>query len=197
MMIYATVGVPFTIAYYTLIADIITIIIARLIRKLEGKLLKRSKVNHLEIKVFITSFLLHTVVLHLACALMSTLATPKLSYVDTMYFMFQTVTTIGYGDVYPHFSDHWSIKSRAIFWIVQALSLLGLALSAAIITAMVKYLESLKAKKLKAALSSLSTRNKNSERNRSNKIINSLPPGLPLGALAIKNLGEGSMEKLS
>ena len=187
-MIYASVGIPFTIAYYSLIADIITILIARLIRKLERKLLKRRQVHHLEIKVFLMSCLFNTVFLHVPCALMSTLATPKLSYIDSMYFMFQTITTIGYGDIYPHFSDQRSVKSYVIIGIVDALSLLGLALVAAVIAAMVKYLEALKAKKLQAVLSSLTKRNKNSDYR--TEIIN----WLPLGALKASSLGEKSAD---
>ena len=190
-MIYASAGIPFTIAYYSLIADIITILIAKLIRKLERKLLKRRKVNHLEIKVFLMSCLFSNVFLHLSCALISTLATPKLSYIDSMYFMFQTITTIGYGDVYPHYGDPQSIKSYAITLIVGYLSLLGLALLAAVIASMVKYLESLKAKKLRAVLSSLSKGNKNSD------YPTELIDWLPLGALKTSSLGKKSTEMLN
>ena len=168
-----------------------------MIHSFEQRLLERRRVQQLQIKVFLISSLANLVFLNLSCILTSILATPRLSFVDSIYYWFQTITTIGYGDVYPHFSDEASLKLHFITSLVVIISTLGLGLTASLIASVVKYLQSLKAKKLRVMLSSLSRRTKKSDKNSSRETISttSTTNMTTMFSSNQENLGERSREK--
>ena len=174
VMFYASIGIPLNVVFHCLLGDTITKMIAKLIHRVEYKLLKRRRVHKLPVKVFFLSSLANVVFLNLSCILISVLLTPKLSYIDSMYYWFQTVTTIGYGDVYPDYIEQGSIRSVLLTAITGILFLFGIGLTSSLVAAIVKYLDSLKAKQLRVALSSFSIRKKKMDKYCSGEVIDDI-----------------------
>ncbi len=99
LMLFATLGIPLALAFYTVAGEIITTSISRLITKIEVCWLKRDHVEKLEAKKLLGSFILLTCYSAIVSKLICTAAFQDVSAVDSSYMIFQTVTTIGYGDI--------------------------------------------------------------------------------------------------
>ena len=68
--------------------------------------------------------------------------------IDSTYYWFQTLTTIGYGDVYPN-AEHDDLMQ----FITKLLHVFGLGIIASLITAAVKLVTEINGKKIGRVLS--------------------------------------------
>ena len=96
-MFFATLGIPLALAVYTTAGEIIEYWIDYLITKIERKCCRRQQVKNVARKrFFVASLLVLTVMM---VGTWFSVLSSKLSFIDSLYFGFQTLTTIGYGDV--------------------------------------------------------------------------------------------------
>ena len=96
-MLFATLGIPLALAVYTTAGEIIEYWIDCLITKIECKCCRRQQVNNLARKRFFVASLLVLSVMMLGA--WYSVFSSELSFIDSLYLGFQTLTTIGYGDV--------------------------------------------------------------------------------------------------
>lgn len=100
-MVYAIIGIPISISMYTSASDLVTAAIRNSLRYIEIKCFKKDQVKFLHTKTVCISFTL-LLIFFFSLAYSNTLeGHGNLTMIDSTYYWFQTLTTIGYGDVYP------------------------------------------------------------------------------------------------
>ncbi len=134
-----------TVALYTEAADFIKKIIARLIRRVETSIFKRNTVTHVTCKTLVILVILNMTTLFTVTVIT---AQSNLNFVDSLYFWFQTLTTIGYGDVYP---EH---KHSFADVMMKLILIFGMGITASIISSVACLIDEVNGRKLKTALSS-------------------------------------------
>ena len=105
-IIYATIGIPLSISMYNYASDLVTSATRNTIIFFEKKLFKKTRTKHLDGKTLFLSFLIF-ILFFISLVYFNTLDNHgNLSVIDSTYYWFQTLTTIGYGDVYPEFEHN-------------------------------------------------------------------------------------------
>ena len=114
---------------YTCASDLVTRSIRNCVKLIEIKVLKRSNIKRLDTKTFLVLALIF-IGFFTAVAFFNTLESQGgLSALDSCYFWFQTLTTIGYGDVYPEAAHNDWIKT-----ILRVMQIFGLGITASLIS---------------------------------------------------------------
>lgn len=142
-IIYATFGIPLSITVYTHASGMITSAIRNMIRLLEMRLFKTKRVKHLHGKTLLISLAMF-LVFFFSIVLFNTLDNHgNLSVIDSTYYWFQTLTTIGYGDVYP------IIKHNDVTETFLKISyMFGLGMTASLISSASTFLHDINKKKI-------------------------------------------------
>ena len=133
MIIYATFGIPLAIAMYSSAADIILTLISRTVNKIEVGWMGRDRVQKMGQKRMLTSILLLIVYTAVLSYIFSSPQIGNLTTVDSVYLVFQSLSTIGYGDIsYKHELDALQVT------LLIATSSFGIGLTASVITSIVE-----------------------------------------------------------
>ena len=133
VIIYATFGIPLAIAMYSSAADIILTLISRTVNKIEVGWMGRDRVQKMGQKRMLTSILLLIVYTAVLSYIFSSPQIGNLTTVDSVYLVFQSLSTIGYGDIsYKHELDALQVT------LLIATSSFGIGLTASVITSIVE-----------------------------------------------------------
>ncbi len=135
MIIYSLIGIPLNIFLITTIGQLISKDLARLIRLIERRILKKKELKNIEDK---TSFLL-------ACIFVlwwwagAALARKKMNWtwVDCFYYAFVKLSTIGYGDKVIKFDEGDRLYGELLSWY----ACIGLAIAAGFFNAISKAMQ--------------------------------------------------------
>ena len=145
---YAIFGIPLSISMYTRASEMVNAIVRNLIKLLEMKLLKRQHVKYLHAKTLTISIVLF-LAFFFSLVYFNTLHDHgNLTLIDSTYYWFQTLTTIGYGDVYP-MSDHNDVTET----ILRISFMFGLGMMASLISSISKFFHEINKKKVTKLLS--------------------------------------------
>lgn len=147
-IVYAAFGIPLSIAMYTTSSELITKAIRNLICFIETKCLKRQDPRGLTAKTFFAMTLVFVVFFFSVSYVNTVKKYGNLTMIDSTYYWFQTLTTIGYGDVYPN-AEHDDLMQ----FITKLLHVFGLGIIASLITAAVKLVTEINGKKIGRVLS--------------------------------------------
>ncbi|KAL9958604.1 hypothetical protein ACROYT_G035643 [Oculina patagonica] len=102
-VLYALLGIPGTCLTLKAVGDKITELFTRLITTFEKGLLKRPHPQKVELKVAVTTIILTVFFLLPLMSLIVKVRHGEWSYIESFYFTFITLSTIGFGDYLPHF----------------------------------------------------------------------------------------------
>eukprot|EP00794_Sanderia_malayensis_P013844 gene13844-15290_t len=142
LICYAMIGVPLAMAMYTVAGQMVIKIIAHALIRIEVNWLKRRQVRNMERKKCIISFLLLGAYTW-AIAFLIYEGFGNLSLVDCQYLIFQTLSTIGYGDVLP--SGEFTISQNVILCLT---GWFGIGLTATLIASLVNMIHGVNVKKI-------------------------------------------------
>ena len=98
-ILLSTFGIPLTVVLFTVAGDIINNMVDWFLGKVETKLLKRKEIKKRSVKRLITSIIITTTVWLLGAVYLKA-QTDNIQFIDCIYYIFQILTTIGYGDIY-------------------------------------------------------------------------------------------------
>ncbi len=145
---YAFIGIPLTVALYTVAADFMKKLVGRIIHIVEIKWLKRKSVRWMTRKTLAALVVLLITYLFIVSFVSTQRNCGDLRLIDSVYFWFQTLTTIGYGDVYPQYphNDFAEMALRVTF-------AFGMGIAASIISALAALVHEINGKKVLRALS--------------------------------------------
>ena len=149
---YAAIGIPMTIALYTVAADFTKKATSNLIRWIEIYWLKRQRVDHATRKSLFTQLLLLVIFVFISSFVSTTKGHGGLSGIDSVYYWFQTLTTIGYGDVIPIMphNDLTELAKKVIF-------VFGMGITASLISSIAAIVPQLNSRRLIHAFSQQAT----------------------------------------
>ena len=125
-IIYALFGIPSAMALVMLVGDIISQLNNFVLKFIGTKLLRQGRVKVTNAKRAIFILLLYCIKLLLGSAFVMIMASKELSFVDSIYLTFQTITTIGYG--YMAWNSNQSVI-RLVFPFVVSVVGMGLVAS--------------------------------------------------------------------
>jgi len=131
---YALFGIPATCLTLKAVGDKITELFTRLEITFEKRLLKRSNPQKVETKVAITTIVITVVFLLPLLSLIVKVRHEEWSYIESFYFTFITLSTIGFGDYLPHFDKEFD-------YILVFVAFVGLAFVSSIFCSMNSVLE--------------------------------------------------------
>ena len=97
-MILSIIGIPFQLAVSTIEGELVNIAIDSMLTSFEVGFLKRPEVKNISKKRLIATIIL-TIVVWILWALYLSIHDGKPEFIDCMYYIFQIITTIGYGDI--------------------------------------------------------------------------------------------------
>ena len=147
-IIYAIVGIPVSIAMYTSASALATSSIRNSIRYVELNCFQKRHVKYLHGKTVFISFLLF-LAFFFTLAYWNTLHdNGSLSLIDSSYYWFQTLTTIGYGDVYPQ-AEHNDLVEN----ILRVSQMFGLGMTASFISSISRFFHEIDQNKVRKLLS--------------------------------------------
>lgn len=100
---YALLGIPATCLTLKAVGDKIAELFTKLITTFEKRLLKRPHPKHVELKVALTTVVSTMFFLLPFMSLIVKVRRESWTFVESFYFTFITLSTIGFGDFLPHF----------------------------------------------------------------------------------------------
>lgn len=133
-VVYALFGIPGTCLTLKAVGDKIAEIFTRLITTFEQRLLKRPHPRHVELKVASMTIFLTVILLLPLMSLIVKVRHQEWTYIDSFYFTFITLSTIGFGDLLPQFN-------KDADYILVLLAFVGLAFVSSIFCSMNTVLE--------------------------------------------------------
>ena len=140
-IIYAIIGIPLSISMYNYAAAMVTSAIRNAIKFVEIKLFKTKRVNHLNGKTLSISFVIFLLYFFSLVYFNTLIDHGNLSVIDSSYYWFQTLTTIGYGDVYP-VAEHNDVTET----ILRVSYMFGLGMTASLISSTSTFLHDINQK---------------------------------------------------
>ena len=142
-ILYAIFGIPLSITVYTHASGMITSAIRNMIKYLEMRLFKTKRVKNLHGKALSISLVMF-LAFFFAIVFFNTLDNHgNLSVIDSTYYWFQTLTTIGYGDVYP-ITEHNDVTEAFL----KVSYMFGLGMTASLISSASTFLHDINKKKI-------------------------------------------------
>ena len=139
-MVLSIIGIPFQVALFALEGEIINNAIGSILTTFEVGFLRRTEVKHKARKQLIATIML-TIVVWTLWAMYLKFHEGDHSFLDCMYYVFQVITTIGYGDIVivPALSAY-DIVSQSFTGI------LGMSTMASLISSACSFIQSVNAK---------------------------------------------------
>ena len=131
-MFYAVPGIAVTMTTYSYIGKIFTNLTRLLIIYVEMKLLKRKSVLNINGKMLVCYVCMVPCIILTQSAITNMEITENYRYLDSIYFNFVTLTTIGFGDY--DFKMEKYIGQPHLFVLMATLTACGMALIASIIS---------------------------------------------------------------
>eukprot|EP00794_Sanderia_malayensis_P013843 gene13843-15289_t len=145
---YAIIGIPLTIVLYTVTADFMEMLVGAIICLVEKRLLKRKTVRNVTSKTLATLVILLIVYLCIVSYINTREDEGNLRAIDSVYYWFQTLTTIGYGDVQPVYTHNDFIEL-----IMRVIFAFGMGITASIISALARLVNKFNGKRMRKILS--------------------------------------------
>lgn len=133
-VVYALFGIPGTCLTLKAVGDKIAEIFTRLVTTFEQRLLKRPHPHHVELKVASMTIFLTVILLLPLMSLIVKVRHQEWTFIDSFYFTFITLSTIGFGDLLPQFN-------KDADYILVLLAFVGLAFVSSIFCSMNTVLE--------------------------------------------------------
>ena len=130
-------------ALFAIAGEIITNIINFILEKVEIDYLQKVEVSKMPQKRFGFTLLLALLALIIGGFLVRHLTKDAWSYIDSFYYTFQVLTTIGYGDIYLKESN----LGTATFIFVLLTASFGMGVTASLITSITTLIQTAKAGK--------------------------------------------------
>ena len=104
-MLLSIFGIPIQMAFLSVVGEVINLTIDNLLIKFEIKVLKRAVMKNLSKKRFLATIML-SIMTWMLWALHIKWQYEDSKFLDCIYFIFQILTTIGYGDMNFHATTH-------------------------------------------------------------------------------------------
>ncbi|XP_065066716.1 potassium channel subfamily K member 4-like isoform X2 [Rhopilema esculentum] len=144
LIVFAVVGIPINILALATVGEHITIGICFGISRLSRLCCKRRTVRHINIKVMIVSITLMVFMLFIGGALY--VSTEQWTYIDSIYYCFVALATIGFGDLVPNDGQAPETSFEKALWGLRALYIsIGLSLVSTVFTAISNAIEEINA----------------------------------------------------
>lgn len=140
LIIFALIGIPLNILALASVGEHITVAIFYFLRYISKKCCHKSKMNHINIKVMFVSVSLMVIMLFLGGMLYC--YTEDWSYIDSIYYCFVAMATIGFGDLVPNRGRAPDSDREQGIWFLRALYIsIGLSLVSTVFTALSNAME--------------------------------------------------------
>eukprot|EP00794_Sanderia_malayensis_P006111 gene6111-6815_t len=140
LIVFALVGIPLNILALATVGEHITIGICYGISRLSRLCCKTRTVRHINIKVMIVSITLMVIMLFAGGALYVT--TENWTYIDSIYYCFVALATIGFGDLVPNHGQAPKSSFEKSLWSLRVLYIsIGLSLVSTVFTAISNAIE--------------------------------------------------------
>ena len=137
-------GIPLNILALATVGEHITIGICFAISRLSRLCSKRRTIRHINIKVMIVSITLMVFMLFIGGALYVT--TESWTYIDSIYYCFVALATIGFGDLVPNDGQPPETSFEKALWGLRVLYIsIGLSLVSTVFTAISNAIEEINA----------------------------------------------------
>ena len=144
LVIFALIGIPLNILALATVGEHITIGICYLISKISRICCKKKTVTHINIKVMIVSISVMIFMLFTGGALY--VSTEDWTYIDSMYYCFVALATIGFGDLVPNQGTAPDTPYEKGLWFLKVIYIsFGLSLVSTVFTAISNAMEEINA----------------------------------------------------
>ena len=144
LIVFAVVGIPLNILALATVGEHITIGICLGISRLSRLCCKKRTVRHINIKVMIVSITLMVFMLFVGGALY--VSTEEWTYIDSIYYCFVALATIGFGDLVPNDGRPPNTSFGKALWGLRVLYIsIGLSLVSTVFTAISNAIEEINA----------------------------------------------------
>ena len=138
LIIFALIGIPLNILALASVGEHITVAIFNFLRYISQHCCcqkKNNRIKHINIKVMMVSVFLMVCMLFIGGLLYC--STEEWSYVDSIYYCFVAMATIGFGDLVPNKGRAPDSEGEKAIWFLRALYLsVGLSLVSTVFTAL-------------------------------------------------------------
>ena len=143
-MFYTVIGIPLSIAAYTYAAKFTIAVVSLVIESTEARFFNQKRVRHKQLKVLIITLIILIIVVTAATYMTSQSDLDNFSRIDSVYFWFCTLSTIGYGDFTFHLNKY--VENQPILLLYIAFTcLFGLGLIATIVSSFIQIMVDTKA----------------------------------------------------
>ncbi|XP_066922348.1 uncharacterized protein [Clytia hemisphaerica] len=143
LIIFALIGIPLNILALASVGEHITVAIFNFLRYVSSHCCcqkKKNRIKHINIKVMMVSVFLMVCMLFIGGLLYC--STEEWSYVDSIYYCFVAMATIGFGDLVPNKGRAPDSEGEKAIWFLRALYLsVGLSLVSTVFTALSNAME--------------------------------------------------------
>ena len=144
LMLYTVVGIPLSIAAYTYAAKFTIAVVSLAIETTESRLFNHKCVRHKQLKVLVTTLVLLILLVTAATYMTSKDDLDNLSRIDSVYFWFCTLSTVGYGDITFQLDRYVQNQPLLLFYILFT-CVFGLGLIATIVSSFIQIIVDSKA----------------------------------------------------
>ncbi|XP_065668845.1 potassium channel subfamily K member 9 isoform X1 [Hydra vulgaris] len=140
LILFALIGIPLNILALASVGEHITVSIYTFLRYCNNRFTKKHKLKNINIKVMLVSIALMVCMLFLGGFLYW--STESWTYIDSIYYCFIAMSTIGFGDLVPNRGKAPDSKEEKAIWFLRALYLsVGLSLVSTVFTALSNAME--------------------------------------------------------
>jgi len=140
LILFALIGIPLNILALASVGEHITVAIFKCIRCISTRCCGQRRIKHINIKVMVVSIILMVCMLFIGGLLYC--LTEEWTYVDSIYYCFVAMATIGFGDLVPNKGRAPDSKEEKAVWFLRALYLsVGLSLVSTVFTALSNAIE--------------------------------------------------------
>ena len=144
LILFSLVGIPLNILALASVGEHITIGIWYTLQRISKKCGNPQPKKHINIKVMIVSVILMLLMLFIGGILYC--MTENWTYVDSMYYCFVAMATIGFGDLVPNRGKAPDTPEEKGIWFLRALYIsVGLSLVSTVFTALSNAMEEINA----------------------------------------------------
>ena len=137
---FSLIGIPLNILALASVGEHITVAIWYLFHYISRKYGIPQQMRHININVMLVSLILMLLMLFIGGLLYC--LTENWTYVDSIYYCFVTIATIGFGDLVPNQGEAPDTPEEKGIWFLRALYIsVGLSLVSTVFTALSNVME--------------------------------------------------------